>query len=134
FAGNREWIQQHLRVCWERCDAEGYHVASRIGGAACTHGPGFNGFDPSRPHVVPYRGVLATSGDLERALSTGAQAATRVPPTTVRQQWLHQAAMALRSARGELIALMVLDAGKRVSEGDVEVSEAIDFAEYYAES
>jgi len=40
----------------------------------------------------------------------------------------------LRDARGELIALMVLDAGKRAEEADVEVSEAVDFAEYYLRS
>src|SRR5690606_15689711 len=32
----------------------------------------------------------------------------------------------------ELISLMVMDAGKRAEEADIEVSEAIDFAEYYA--
>jgi RHH-type transcriptional regulator, proline utilization regulon repressor / proline dehydrogenase / delta 1-pyrroline-5-carboxylate dehydrogenase len=34
---------------------------------------------------------------------------------------------------GHIIATMVLDAGKAASEGDVEVSEAIDFANYYAD-
>ena len=29
---------------------------------------------------------------------------------------------------------MLLDAGKRVDQADAEVSEAIDFAEYYAHS
>src|SRR5690606_23343477 len=55
-------------------------------------------------------------------------------PIEQRMAWLRAAAHALREARGELIALMVLDAGKRVLEADVEVSEAIDFAEYYAHS
>ncbi len=36
--------------------------------------------------------------------------------------------------RGEIIATMVLDAGKAAYEGDVEVTEAIDFANYYADS
>ncbi len=134
LAGNREWIHEHLRVCRERCDAAGYHAASRVGGTLCTAGGRFEGFDPSRPGVVPYRGILASGGDIERALSSGTLAATRVPPTSERRRWLSQAATVLRRARGELIALMVMDAGKRVAEGDVEVSEAIDFAEYYAET
>ncbi len=37
----------------------------------------------------------------------------------------------LRSNRQELIGAMVADTGKTVSEADVEVSEAIDFANYY---
>jgi len=40
----------------------------------------------------------------------------------------------LRRSRAELIACMVCDSGKRVEEADTEVSEAIDFAEYYARS
>lgn len=36
--------------------------------------------------------------------------------------------------RGETLACMILDASKTITEGDAEVSEAIDFARYYAES
>ena len=34
--------------------------------------------------------------------------------------------------RGDLIGAMMLDGAKTVTEADVEVSEAIDFARYYA--
>ena len=40
-------------------------------------------------------------------------------------------AHALRKSRADLIGAMVADTGKIISEADVEVSEAIDFAEYY---
>jgi RHH-type proline utilization regulon transcriptional repressor/proline dehydrogenase/delta 1-pyrroline-5-carboxylate dehydrogenase len=40
-------------------------------------------------------------------------------------------AQKLRERRGELIGAMMIDAGKTVAEADPEVSEAIDFAEYY---
>ena len=39
---------------------------------------------------------------------------------------------AWQPCRGELIAAMVADAGKTVAEADVEVSEAVDYADYYA--
>ena len=39
----------------------------------------------------------------------------------------------LAGQRGSLIATMLRDAGKSVAESDAEVSEAIDFARYYAE-
>lgn len=48
-----------------------------------------------------------------------------------RSQMVGAAAQKLRSRRGELIGAMVIDGGKTISEADAEVSEAIDFAEYY---
>lgn len=52
----------------------------------------------------------------------------------VRAWILHQAAGALESRRGDLVAVMAAETGKTVAEADVEVSEAIDFAHYYAEA
>ena len=40
---------------------------------------------------------------------------------------------ARRPRRGELVATMAHEAGKTVAEGDPEVSEAVDFARYYAD-
>lgn len=45
---------------------------------------------------------------------------------------LRKAAAVIARHRGETIACMLHDADKAVMEGDVEVSEAIDFANYYA--
>ncbi len=47
---------------------------------------------------------------------------------------LHRAAASLASRRDDLITVMAAETGKTISEGDVEVSEAIDFANFYAES
>ncbi len=53
--------------------------------------------------------------------------------TTVehRSQLLARVAQKFRERRGELIGAMMVDAGKIISESDPEVSEAVDFAEYY---
>ncbi len=48
-----------------------------------------------------------------------------------RSHYLAKAAQELRQSRGELICAMVADGGKTVPEADAEVSEAIDFCEYY---
>ena len=40
--------------------------------------------------------------------------------------------VSLTASRGELIEVMANEAGKTIAEGDPEVSEAIDFANYYA--
>ncbi|AXT84813.1 1-pyrroline-5-carboxylate dehydrogenase [Aeromicrobium sp. A1-2] len=52
----------------------------------------------------------------------------------VRAWILHQAGNALGARRGDLASVMAAEAGKTIAEGDVEVSEAIDFAHYYAEA
>ncbi|MDY7542006.1 bifunctional proline dehydrogenase/L-glutamate gamma-semialdehyde dehydrogenase [Cryobacterium sp. 5B3] len=47
---------------------------------------------------------------------------------------LHRAGLALAANRDRLIEVMAAETGKTIAEGDPEVSEAIDFAHYYAES
>jgi RHH-type proline utilization regulon transcriptional repressor/proline dehydrogenase/delta 1-pyrroline-5-carboxylate dehydrogenase len=51
----------------------------------------------------------------------------------VRSWTLHQAGRALASRRGDLIAVMMAETGKTFAEADIEVSEAVDFAHYYAD-
>ncbi|MCI6574142.1 MAG: bifunctional proline dehydrogenase/L-glutamate gamma-semialdehyde dehydrogenase [Actinomycetaceae bacterium] len=46
---------------------------------------------------------------------------------------LHRAGVALSAHRAELMEVAGSEAGKTVDQGDVEVSEAVDFAHYYAE-
>ena len=48
-----------------------------------------------------------------------------------RHALLREAAQNLRQRRGDLIGAMVADGGKTVAEADPEVSEAIDFCEFY---
>ena len=46
---------------------------------------------------------------------------------------LHRAGIALAANRDRLIEVMAAETGKTIAEADLEVSEAIDFAHYYAE-
>jgi RHH-type proline utilization regulon transcriptional repressor/proline dehydrogenase/delta 1-pyrroline-5-carboxylate dehydrogenase len=111
------------RPCFELC--------SIIGGTRCETGVLAHGFDPSRPRLVPYRYHLARAADLERAVSIARGALGGEGLDSERREVVRRVACLLRRRRAELIAAMVLDAGKRVSEADAEVSEAVDFAEYY---
>jgi RHH-type proline utilization regulon transcriptional repressor/proline dehydrogenase/delta 1-pyrroline-5-carboxylate dehydrogenase len=126
---NRAW----LRAALERANQNHGTLVSRVAGQKLSGRPR-PGFDPSRPGVVPYEvSALDRKGVLEavEAAHRLAPAWAAVPPER-REALLLDAAEALRRARGELVGLIVLDAGKRALEADVEVSEAIDFAEYYA--
>lgn len=51
-----------------------------------------------------------------------------------RAEYLFKAADVMRERRHELSATMILEAGKNYEEADAEVSEAIDFLEYYGRS
>jgi RHH-type proline utilization regulon transcriptional repressor/proline dehydrogenase/delta 1-pyrroline-5-carboxylate dehydrogenase len=133
IAANRAWLRASLEAYASLAGAE---VASRVGGERAAGNKRIDGFDPSRPGVVPYSIALAGPVEVDRALELAARAAPRLAATSIeeRAELLRNAAAGLRRARGELIAVMLLDAGKRVEQADVEISEAIDFAEYYAES
>jgi RHH-type transcriptional regulator, proline utilization regulon repressor / proline dehydrogenase / delta 1-pyrroline-5-carboxylate dehydrogenase len=128
LATNRTYVHH-----WLSRVADGqFSVASSLAGSAGPDAEVLPGFDPSRPGHVPYSIHLASAAVVEKCLDRAAAAQRSGGyDEAQRQHWLSQAAQALRRARGELIALMVLDAGKRAEEADVEVSEAIDFAEYY---
>ncbi|WP_256977921.1 bifunctional proline dehydrogenase/L-glutamate gamma-semialdehyde dehydrogenase [Rhodococcus sp. 14-2470-1a] len=54
-------------------------------------------------------------------------------PSTERARILRSAARELSRARADLLEVMAAECGKTLEEGDPEVSEAIDFAGYYAE-
>jgi len=75
------------------------------------------------------------SGDELDAIFTAAVAAAPSwggRPGRERAHYLRRAAVVLEQRRGDLIEVMAAEAGKTVAEGDPEVSEAIDFANYYA--
>jgi RHH-type proline utilization regulon transcriptional repressor/proline dehydrogenase/delta 1-pyrroline-5-carboxylate dehydrogenase len=130
--GNREWIHQHLA---QMVEMEAPHVPISIAGEELLREP-VDGFDPSRPGHVPYTMSLATEEDVAKALDAGAaaQEGWAARSSEERGALLRAVAESLRAARGELIAGLVMDGGKSVVDADAEISEAIDFADYYAES
>ena len=90
--------------------------------------------DPSRPGAECGRHALAGAEQVERALAAAvdARAGWVALGFGRRAELLRQCAAELAASRGEAIATMVMDAGKAVAEADAELSEAVDFANYYA--
>ncbi|WP_022890980.1 proline dehydrogenase family protein [Agromyces subbeticus] len=72
---------------------------------------------------------------LERAIQTVAARgrAWGELPGAERAAVLHRAGYALAANRDRLIEVMAAETGKTIAESDPEISEAIDFAHYYAE-
>jgi RHH-type proline utilization regulon transcriptional repressor/proline dehydrogenase/delta 1-pyrroline-5-carboxylate dehydrogenase len=76
---------------------------------------------------------LATVRDIDTAVDTAQRDPDgwRTLSVDQRHQALSKVAVELRKARGDLIGAAAANTGKVFCEADVEVSEAIDFAEYY---
>jgi RHH-type transcriptional regulator, proline utilization regulon repressor / proline dehydrogenase / delta 1-pyrroline-5-carboxylate dehydrogenase len=128
---NREWARGHLRAV-ESSGRPEYRpvVAGRVTGGPATE----TGTDPSRPGTASYAWRSADIAEVEEAIATARSAGTEwwARPASERQKVLLGAAASLARRRGRLLAVMAYDTGKTLREGDPEVSEAIDFATYYA--
>ncbi|HVM67460.1 MAG TPA: bifunctional proline dehydrogenase/L-glutamate gamma-semialdehyde dehydrogenase, partial [Acidimicrobiales bacterium] len=122
-AANRRWIDDAMRARrWPEvvpCVVDG----KGTGGPATA-----DGTDPSAPDRPLYRYRLADAALVDRAVEVSRRDGS---PWDVAGA-LTRAAVCIERCRGELIAAMADDAGKTVAEADVEVSEAVDYAAYYA--
>lgn len=78
------------------------------------------------------RGAAAVERIVAETREAGAAWAAR--SVEQRAGILHECGRMLAARRADLLEVMAAEAGKTLAEGDPEVSEAIDFAHYYAES
>ncbi len=77
--------------------------------------------------------ALADMEGIHAALETATNSQWATTPPIERANLLRRTATELENDRDRLIACMRLDAAKRPFEADVEISEAVDFANYYAD-
>lgn len=136
-----DWSLRHnMRWVLEKIEAFKSHapatVPVQIAGEETITGRLEVGRDPSRPGVEAYRYSLADAAGVDRALqcAAGAQPAWQARPPGERARLIKQVAVEIANARGDIIPVMVMDGGKSAPEADAEISEAIDFANYYADS
>src|SRR5262249_8146712 len=131
LAANRAWIDGVVSR-WREASPD--LVRLQIGGEARMGPRGGAARDPSRPGRIAYRYALAGPADVDRALTVAraAQPGWAALGTKERQARLEACAAELARRRGDLIGVMIVDGAKTVTEADAEVSEAVDFARYYA--
>jgi RHH-type proline utilization regulon transcriptional repressor/proline dehydrogenase/delta 1-pyrroline-5-carboxylate dehydrogenase len=133
---NRQWAEEIRRRWRKTAPDEPLAIRPVIGGEE------LDGERPTReivdPNQLPQRIIvarfsLAETADIDRALAMAAQDPdgwrSRSPED--RRAIFSRVAMGLRRSRGDLIGAAAAETGKLLTEADVEVSEAIDFAEYY---
>ncbi len=130
---NRDWIASIVK---EWSGKEIADVPVCIGGKEKHTEHKRQAADPSRPDHPAYQFSRGDQDDLELALQTAVDAQTGWESLGIkgRAVILRNVAAVFAKQRGETIGTMMLDAGKAVIEADVEISEAIDFANYYARS
>ncbi len=109
-------------------DTDWTHPAHREWIAAALEQPRREASDDADLRPVP------TVADVDRAVAVAAGAMpgwAELAPVD-RAALIDRVATVFERQRGRILATMVVDAGKTVAEGDPEVSEAVDFARYYA--
>ncbi len=91
--------------------------------------------DPNRfsEKIVSARFALAAAEDADRAVATAKSDPDGWRGTSLdeRHRILAEVAVQLRKARGDLMGCAAANTGKVFTEADPEISEAIDFAEFY---
>ena len=129
---NRKWAENAAST-WRQKDLNPIPIV--VGGQVITREDDI-GYDKSDPENPRYSYTLATQDEVEKALivAKGHETYWETLAVSERCAMIHQVAHILRQKRSDLIGAMILDGAKTVNEADSEVSEAIDFAEYYSKA
>ncbi|MBU3917838.1 aldehyde dehydrogenase family protein, partial [bacterium] len=135
-AGNREWAHG-IRDKWMKKPGDKpVEIPLVIGGKEILDGRDITeSFDPSQypEKVIVSRFRLGNADDVEKAVIVAKSDPDgwRSMDHRQRHEILSRVARELRKGRGDLIGAATANTGKIFTEADVEVSEAIDFTEYY---
>lgn len=127
---NRRWAEEIVKHAKEAKIAP---IPIVIGGKESFDGLEGLGYNPSSPEEPAFKYTKASKEQILEAISHAKKEEKKWGSTTAehRSHLLAKAAQKLRERRGELIGAMMINGGKIISESDPEISEAIDFAEYY---
>ncbi len=133
LAPNRQWAKEIVKE-WSSKPQQ--RIPLVIGGKTLNTQEGLKekqGFNPSNPNKIHYTYTLAGHIEIEEALATAVHAQKNWQTQHVQQRsaLLKAVARQLRLHRADLMGVMMTDTAKVFSESDGEISEAIDFVEYY---
>ena len=134
---NAEWADRIICDWIDRCDGQATEIPLFIGGQPVRERrERRESMDPSRDGVVVARYCEANSDDVKEAVrfATEETVIWQDVGFTSRRRILEKVAQEIRQARGELMGAALAEGGKILTESDPEVSEAIDFVEFYARS
>ena len=134
--GNRKWAEGIRHKWYRKKDSQPIEIPFVVGGTENYAERDIREvFDPnqSKGNVCLARCTMANSDDIARAIAIAKADPDGWRHLNARQR--HKAisavAIELRKSRGDLIGAAAANTGKVFTETDVEISEAIDFAELY---
>ena len=87
--------------------------------------------DRCQDGYIPYEMSTADAAQMQRMLDMSEKSSWRDTTIEERIEILHKAGNLMADNRGDLIGVMAAVTSKTLTEGDVEVSEAIDFCRFY---
>jgi RHH-type proline utilization regulon transcriptional repressor/proline dehydrogenase/delta 1-pyrroline-5-carboxylate dehydrogenase len=131
------WRPEHRAAMAQAVDAVeaafGTEIPARIGDRDVFTDRTIVSVDPAEPSRVVAVSASCTTADADRAVTIATEAFERWSRTPARERAavLFGAAEWMRRRRFELSALQVFEAGKGWGDADGDVTEAIDFCEYY---
>lgn len=130
---NRRWASDIVEE-WSKKKFE--TIPLQIGGTFIFTELKSSGIDPSRPDQPLYAYSLASKDQIDASIEAAVNAQKEWSQTSAQQRaaLMSEIGYEMRLQRANLIGVMIADTGKTVGEADVEVSEAIDFADYYREN
>ncbi|MDR1368674.1 MAG: bifunctional proline dehydrogenase/L-glutamate gamma-semialdehyde dehydrogenase [Dysgonamonadaceae bacterium] len=131
---NHRWAED-IRKKWMKKESdEPYFIPVQIGNETVVAEKRKKFYDRSQGNeICVCEAGLAGMEDVKKMMQNAEADASDWRKTTVdeRNRILHQVAHNLSAQRGDLIGCMSAITGKTFMEGDVEVSEAIDFCRFY---
>ncbi|MDR2948944.1 MAG: bifunctional proline dehydrogenase/L-glutamate gamma-semialdehyde dehydrogenase [Prevotella sp.] len=131
---NREWALESLRKWGTLVNEKNFVIPVQIGDKEIITENKKRYYDRSRNDQVCFCEANLSSLDQIKeiiAIAKEDKSGWRNTDINKRNEILHQVADNLSAKRGDLIGCMAAITGKTFMEGDVEVSEAIDFCRFY---
>lgn len=131
---NTQWAESIIEQWQSRCGDAATFIPLTIGTESISTDRRIHeSEDPSRPGVVVCRYVEANENDVLKAIECAKEdlSGWRSLGYQQRHEILRAAAQKMRERRGDLIGAAMAEGGKTIAESDPEVSEAIDFTEFY---
>jgi RHH-type proline utilization regulon transcriptional repressor/proline dehydrogenase/delta 1-pyrroline-5-carboxylate dehydrogenase len=134
---NGEWARQIIARWQPRHGEQAPQIPLVIAGEEVFEDrPVRDCLDPSWPEMSVGHYRQANEADVNRAVESAAvdRDGWRTLPPQQRFEVLGKVAQALRVARGDLMGAALANGGKTLLESDPEVSEAVDFLEFYRDT
>ena len=132
---NRQWAEEILSSWQDRHSDNAIQIPLVVAGETITDAREARScYDPSRPGLEIASYHQANADDVEAAVACAKQDPSqwRSQSFQQRSEVLRKVAQTIRDHRGDLMGAAVADGGKTLPQSDPEVSEAIDFVEFYA--